>query len=89
MLMRMPLPIFVRPLSADEHTALVKGLHVAEAFVLRRWHMLLASSREERVPRIAQELGIDDQAVRDTTLEGGVGVCGCAEATSGSRSSSG
>jgi transposase len=58
-------PIFVRPLSDEEHRALEKGLRSADAFVLRRCQILLASARGERDPRIATYLGIDDQTVLD------------------------
>jgi hypothetical protein len=51
--MSMRPPIFVRPLSEVERSALEKGLRSADAFVLRRCQMLLASARGERAPRIA------------------------------------
>jgi transposase len=57
--------IFVRPLSEEERQALEQGLRSADAFVLRRCQILLASARGERAPRIAQILGIDDQTVLD------------------------
>ena len=56
-------PVFVRDLSADERQALTDGLHAPAAFVLRRSQILLASSRGERAPRIAQQLGCSDQTV--------------------------
>src|SRR5258708_17668251 len=58
-------PIFVRPLSEEERTALEQGLRSADAFVLRRCQILLASARGDRAPRIAAYLGIDDQTVLD------------------------
>jgi transposase len=58
-------PIFVRPLSDEERRALEQGLRSADAFVLRRCQILLASARGERAPRIATYLGIDDQTVLD------------------------
>src|SRR5215470_10417319 len=58
-------PIFVRTLSDDERQALEKGLRSADAFVVRRCQILLASARGERAPRIAASLGIDDQTVLD------------------------
>jgi hypothetical protein len=58
-------PIFVRLLSEAEWAALEKGLRSADAFVLRRCQILLASARGERAPRIAAYLGIDDQTVLD------------------------
>jgi transposase len=58
-------PIFVRALTDAEHQALTAGLRSSDAFVLRRCQMLLASSRGERAPRIAEQLGCDDQTVLD------------------------
>jgi len=58
-------PIFVRPLSEGERTALEKGMRSADAFALRRCQILLASARGDRAPRIAAYLGIDDQTVLD------------------------
>jgi transposase len=58
-------PIFVRSLTEEEHAALEKGLRSADAFVLRRCQILLASARGERAPRIAEHLGCDDQTVLD------------------------
>jgi hypothetical protein len=46
-------PIFVRPLSEEERTALEQGLRSADAFVLRRCQILLASARGDRAPRSA------------------------------------
>jgi len=58
-------PIFVRPLTDAERQALTAGLRSADAFVLRRCQILLASARGERAPRIATQLGCDDQTVLD------------------------
>jgi transposase len=58
-------PIFVRALTAEEQQALEKGLRSRDAFVLRRCQILLASARGERAPRIAEQLGCDDQTVLD------------------------
>ena len=58
-------PIFVRPLSANEHAVLVAALRAADAFVLRRAQIILASARGERAPRIAASLGCTDQTVRE------------------------
>ncbi len=57
-------PVFVRPLTADERRTLTDGLRSADAFVLRRCQIVLASARGERAPRIAQQLGCSDQTVR-------------------------
>jgi transposase len=56
-------PKFVRGLAAAERTALEAGLRSSDAFVLRRCQILLASARGERAPRIAEQLGCDDQTV--------------------------
>src|SRR5262249_56389976 len=58
-------PIFVRTLSDDERHALEQGLRSRDAFILRRFQILLASARGERAPRIAAYVGIDDQTVLD------------------------
>jgi transposase len=65
MLVGMRTPIFVRPLTDAEQQALSAGLRSPDAFVLRRCQILLASARGERAPRIAQQLGCDDQTVLD------------------------
>jgi transposase len=61
----MKTPIFVRPLSEDERESLEKGLRSKDTFTLRRSQMLLASSRGERAPKIALNLGCASQTVRD------------------------
>jgi transposase len=58
-------PIFVRRPSDDEQQALEDGLRSAEAFILRRCQILLASARGERAPQIARAVGCDDQTVRN------------------------
>lgn len=58
-------PIFIRPLTEDEHRQVQKGLRSSDAFVLRRCQILRASSRGERAPAIAHQLGCDDQTVRN------------------------
>jgi hypothetical protein len=58
-------PIFVRPLTEEEHKQLEAGLRSSDAFVLRRSQILLASSRGERVPGIALALFCDQQTVRN------------------------
>jgi transposase len=58
-------PIFVRPLTDAERQAVAAGLRSSDAFVLRRCQILLASARGERAPRIAEQLGCDDQTVLD------------------------
>src|SRR5215217_8254833 len=61
----MKTPIFVRPLSEEERESLQKGLRSKDTFTMRRSHMLLASSRGERAPKIALNLGCASQTVRD------------------------
>src|SRR5260370_18137068 len=58
-------PIYVRPLTDAERTAVTAGLRSPDAFVLRRCQILLASARGERAPRIAEQVGCDDQTVLD------------------------
>ena len=58
-------PIFVRTLSNDERKRLEAGLRSKDAFVLRRSQMLLASSRGNEAPQIAENLGCGQQTVRD------------------------
>ena len=58
-------PIFVRPLSDAERTAVTGGLRSKDSFVLRRCQIVLASARGERAPQIAEHLGCDDQTVLD------------------------
>lgn len=68
-------PIYVRPLTDAERESLEEGLRSADAFVLRRCQIVLASSRGERAPRIAESLGCNDQTVRNVIRafeEGGV-----------------
>jgi transposase len=57
-------PIYVRPLTDAEQHALQEGLRAADAFVLRRCQILLASARGQRARGIAEPLGCDDQTVR-------------------------
>jgi len=65
MIIGMRQPIFVRPFSEDEREQLEAGLRSSDAFVLRRCQILLASARGQRAPKIAWNLGCDDQTVRD------------------------
>ena len=58
-------PIFVRTLSKEERQELEAGLRSSDAFVLRRCQILLASSRGEHPPRIAENLGCGSQTVRN------------------------
>jgi transposase len=55
----------VRPLTDAERAAVAAGLRASDAFTLRRAQIVLASARGERAPRIAEQLGCDDQTVLD------------------------
>jgi DNA-binding NarL/FixJ family response regulator len=59
-------PIYVRPLTPEEHQQLEAGLRSSEAFTLRRCQILLASARGQRPAQIAQQLGCATQSVRNT-----------------------
>ena len=61
----MKTPIFVRSFSDEEREALQASLRSKSAFTLRRSQMLLASSRGQYVPKIAESLGCGEQTVRD------------------------
>ncbi len=61
----MKTPIFVRSFSEEEREALQAGLRSKDTFTLRRCQMLLASSRGEYAPKIAESLGCGRQTVRD------------------------
>jgi transposase len=65
MLTAMQAPLFVRPPTEEERQALAAGLRSADAFVLRRCQIVLASARGERVPAIARSLGCGEQTVRN------------------------
>jgi DNA-binding transcriptional MocR family regulator len=58
-------PIYVRPFTTTERQALQKGLQSADAFVLRRCQILLASARGQHARVIAETVGCDDQTVRN------------------------
>jgi transposase len=62
-------PIFVRALTKSERERLEAGLRSTDVYELRRCQILLASAREEWVPRIAATLGCDDQTVRNVIRE--------------------
>lgn len=64
MLFPMRKPLYVRPLSDEEHTALQKGLRSSDAFVLRRCQIVLASSTGRHAQQIADQFHCDDETVR-------------------------
>ena len=61
----MKAPIFVRSFSEKERERLEAGLRSKNTFTLRRSQMLLASSRGDEAPQIAENLGCGRQTVRD------------------------
>ena len=52
-------PIYVRSLTDEERAALTAGRRSADAFVLRRCQILLASASRKRASRITADLGCD------------------------------
>jgi transposase len=58
-------PLFVRTVTEEERQQLEAGLRSSEASVLRRCQIILASARGQRAPAIAQNVGCDDETVRD------------------------
>jgi transposase len=79
----MQTPLLVRRPTDEERRALEAGLRSADAFVLRRSQMLLASTRGDHVPTIARALGCSGQAVRDAIHA--FNVAGLAALRAGSR----
>jgi transposase len=61
----MKTPISVRSFSEEEREALQAGLRSKDTFTMRRCQALLASSRGEYAPKIAESLGCGQQTVRD------------------------
>jgi transposase len=58
-------PITVRRPTDAEQQALEAGLRSADATVLRRSQIILASARGDWVPRIARQVGCGEQTVRN------------------------
>jgi len=58
-------PIFVRPLTDDEHATLTAGLRSTDLFRVRRCQILLASARGETATQIAAHQGWASQTVRN------------------------
>jgi DNA-binding NarL/FixJ family response regulator len=52
-------PIYVRPLTEEERTALRVGLRSRESFTVRRSQIVRASANGKRASEIASELGCD------------------------------
>ena len=64
----MKTPIFVRSFSEGEREALQAGLRSKDTFTMRRCQALLASSRGEYAPKIAESLGCGQQTVRGDAI---------------------
>jgi transposase len=58
-------PLFVRPLSAEEHRTLRDGLRSPSAFTLRRCQILLASAGGLKPSEIRDRLGCSTQTARN------------------------
>jgi transposase len=61
----MPKAIFVRALAPEVRKVLEAGVRSADAFVVRRCQMLLASARGTPAGQIGQHLSCSDQTVRN------------------------
>ena len=57
--------VFVRVLTSEERQQLEAGLRSADAFVMRRSQIVLASDYGAGVPRIARQVGCSEQTVRN------------------------
>jgi transposase len=57
-------PLFVRTITEEERQQLEAGLRSPDAFVLRRCQILLASARGQHATTIEQNVGCDDETVR-------------------------
>jgi transposase len=64
MLLGMPTPLFVRPLTADERATLETGLRSSSACTVRRCQILLASAEGQSTTTLAHDLRCTDQTVR-------------------------
>jgi hypothetical protein len=58
-------PIYVRPLSDAERSAVKASLRSSDAFTLRRCQIVQASADHVPVPHIAAHLGCNEQTVRN------------------------
>jgi Winged helix-turn helix len=61
----MQTPLFIRPLTPEERTALEAGLHSSNGFTVRRCHMLLANATGQPTTAIARTLHCRDPTVRN------------------------
>lgn len=71
--------LFVRRLSPGEQHQLEVGLRSADAFVLRRCQIVLASARGEATAAIAAQVGCSDQTVRNVVWAFWTEGLGCLE----------
>lgn len=62
----MQIPLYVRPLTADERATLETGLGSTSAFTVRRCQILLASAEGQATTTIAHDLRCTGQTVRNT-----------------------
>ena len=65
-MLSMPNAIFIRPPTKSERKALKAGLRSRNALVMRRCQILLANASGKTAIPIAEQLGCDDQTVRNT-----------------------
>ena len=63
--MRQTHAIYVRPLTDKERSVMQESLRSADAFVLRRAQIVLASAAGAHAPQIAPHVGLTGQSVRD------------------------
>jgi transposase len=75
-------PLFVRPLSPEEHQALRDGLRSPSAFTLRRCQILLASAEGLKPSQVRARLGCATQTVRDALRAFAVEGTACLRAKS-------
>src|SRR5919204_3524642 len=65
MLKSMKPPLFVRPLTDEEHRHLAGGLRSKNAFTLRRCQIVLASAQHHTPAQLAKSVGCSVQTVRN------------------------
>ena len=70
-------PLFVRPLSPEEHQTLRDGLRSPSAFTLRRCQILLASAEGLKPSAIRARIGCATQTVRDAIRAFAAGGAAC------------
>jgi transposase len=58
-------PLFVRPLTDQEHKTLQQNLHSSDSFLLRRSQILLASDQRQPPSAISRTVGRSPQMVRN------------------------